>query len=543
MRAIGIDLGTTYSCVATVDSSGKPVIIPNKDGELTTPSVVWFDGARIVVGNEAKGMAPACPEDVVSFVKRDMGSDSYRFSCDRGDLRAEEISAIILKKLVQDASEHLGEKITEAVITVPAYFSFNERQATENAAKIAGLKVIQLINEPTAAAIAYGLGTNKNSQRRHILVYDLGGGTFDVTVIAVSSEGIEVICTDGDHRLGGADWDARLISLLVDKFQMETGDTHNLYENLGAMQELQSKAERMKKGLSRSSSAADSINVNGDKVKLTVTRSEFEAATIDLLQKTLDFTVSVIDTARDKGVSHIDEIIMVGGSTRMPQVPEALQRHFNMQPKGYDPDEAVAKGAALTALSCLLRRESRHFNETDFVLEGSSSRPISDFEIPSIARATGFSEELIENINIKIVNVCSKSFGEVMLTDTGHRLFNIIYRNTPLPAMGRLRGGTNRDNQTTVQITVMENMEEKAEHIDPELGTLLWEGDLKVQPGLPQGSPIDTEFRLDESGMLHIYSHDPVSGNSIEADVQTCNSITKKELENMRRNLDSADIE
>lgn len=546
MKAIGIDLGTTYSCVATVGPSGKPEVVLNSEGERTTPSAVWFDVNRVVVGDEAKGMAPIYPENVSTFIKREMGSESYRFTCSRGEFCPEQISAYILKKLVQGASDQLGEPITHAVITIPAYFADAERIATLNAAKIAGIEVLQIINEPTAAAIAYGMNSNPNSTPKHILVYDLGGGTFDVSIIRVTAEELRVICTDGDHHKGGKDWDDRLINILIDKFRMATSNMYDMTTDLALMQELQRMAERSKIALSTKGTITEALNFNGEKHRLSVTREEFELATRDLLEETLQLTRDVIEVAKGKGVLSIDELILVGGSTRMPQVTKALKENLGMEPKMFDPDEAVAKGAALVALSHILKNTAQDYKLIPQQKKGEPATPLSDFALPALAEKTGYSLGVIKNLTREFVNVCSKSYGAVYVVDKigeVRKIFNIICRNTAVPAEGSSLGYTLYKNQENVRTTVMENNEPTDTPISLDEGTLLWEGMLKIQPGLPEDSPIETVFRLDENGILHVLSRDPASGNTIEADVQTGNSISKKELSEMRDRMDQDIVE
>lgn len=547
-RAYGIDLGTTYSCIACIGDSGKPEVQLNSDGERTTPSVVWFDDSRVVVGEEAKGMAPVCPNDVASFIKREMGSDSFVFSCSRGDLRPEQISAYILKKLVQDANNRLGENIKDVVITCPAYFSFREREATKAAGEIAGLNVLEILNEPTAAAISYGLSADKATGTSHVMVYDLGGGTFDVTLIEISPRGINVVCTDGNHKLGGKDWDDRIIQLLIDKFQRATGIMHDLYSDPAAMQELMHMAERAKKALSAKTEVTEAFNYAGEKHRLTITREEFEEASSDLLAETVHFTQDVLSVARQKGVQTVDKLILVGGSTRMPQVARVLRDELNMEPQMYDPDEAVAKGAAIVAMAHILRSEiGDEFElETDdggFTLETQE-------HLKEVADENGFSLETLTTILTPTSNVCSKSFGQLLLhiEDKVERCFNLIYRNTNLPVEASMTSYTLFDNQSAVNVTILENMEDATQEvlrhgIDPALCTELWKGTLEIKSGLPENSPIEAVFRLDESGLLHVLSRDPASGNEITAEIQTSSTIDKAELQRMRNSMNHDTVE
>lgn len=568
-KVLGIDLGTTYSCVAVINSCGKPEVVPNVAGERTTPSVVWFDDPRVVVGEEAKGMASLCPNDVAAFVKREMGSDSFRFDCFLGKLRPEQISAYVLQKLVNDASQVLGEKVRDVVITCPAYFSQKEREATKAAGYIAGLNVLEILNEPTAAAIAYGLSTKTAGAPRNIIVYDLGGGTFDVTIISVSSKGINVVCTDGNHQLGGKDWDDCLLHILIDRFQRESGITANPYEDPSFMRELMLASEKIKKALSQRTEVTEAITYNGEKKRITVTRDEFETATISLLTETVDFTRSVIEVAGTKGVTHFDELLLVGGSTRMPQVPNILRKEFGLEPKSYDPDEAVAKGAAIVALGHMLREElGEEFSleggdhrDGGFSLEGGAA-PEDGFSIEGerklqeVADDHGLSVEALKNILTPTSNVCSKSFGQICLRnrDEVRRIFTMIYRNTNLPTEAAMRTCTVVDNQRYAHIQVVEGMEdapvdEEAERklredgLDPEEGTILWEGDLELAPNLPAGSPVEDVFTLDMNGLLHVFSRDPASGHTLEARIKTSSSIDPRDLELMRQGMSRSCVE
>jgi len=547
-RAYGIDLGTTYSCIACIGESGKPEVQLNSDGERTTPSVVWFDDSRVVVGEEAKGMAPVCPNDVASFIKREMGSDTFTFSCTKGDLRPEQISAYILKKLVQDANNRLGETIRDVVITCPAYFSFREREATKAAGEIAGLNVLEILNEPTAAAISYGLSADKASGTSHVMVYDLGGGTFDVTIIEISPSGINVVCTDGNHKLGGKDWDDRIIQLLMDKFQRATGIMHDLYADPAAMQELMHMAERSKKALSVKTEVTEAFNYGGEKHRLTITRDEFEEASSDLLSATVNFTRDVLAVAQQKGVHAVDKLILVGGSTRMPQVARVLRDEFHMEPQMYDPDEAVAKGAAIVAMANILRSDIGD----DFTLETDDGGFTLETKehLQEVADENGLTLETLTTILTPTSNVCSKSFGQLLLHmgNKVERCFNLIYRNTNLPVEASMTSYTLYDNQSAVNITILENMEDETEEarqqaIDPALCTELWQGVLQIQGGMPENSPIETVFRLDESGLLHVLSRDPASGNEITAEIQTSSTIDGKELQRMRKSMDHDTVE
>ncbi len=344
-KIFGIDLGTTYSSIAYVDEYGKPVIIPNAENQRITPSVVFFDGSEIVVGDVAKESAKLYPNEVVSFIKRSMGEANFLYEYDGKPYRPEEISSFILRKVAQDAEQTIGEKVQDVVITCPAYFGINEREATRKAGEIAGFNVRQIINEPTAAAIAYG--TVQETENRVVLVYDLGGGTFDITMIDIQESSIDVICTGGDHNLGGKDWDDRIVAFLVQEFQRQTQSEDDILEDPDTWQDLQLSSEKSKKILSQRDKTPISITHGGDRVKVELSRDKFLEITEDLLERTIALANEMLKEAKIKGYEHFDEIIMVGGSTRMPQIPDRIRQEFGMEPRMFDPDEAVAKGAAI----------------------------------------------------------------------------------------------------------------------------------------------------------------------------------------------------
>lgn len=558
--ALGIDLGTTYSCVAYVNREGHPQVLLNSVGERTTPSAVWFDDDRVVVGEEAKQEASFSPEEVCTFIKREIGSDSYRFTCSKGSYRPEQVSAYILRKLVNDASERLGQDIRDVVITCPAYFSQLEREATKAAGGIAGLNVLEILNEPTAAAIAYGLTQEKADGESNIMVYDLGGGTFDVTVINVSPKGLNVVCSDGDHMLGGKNWDEVMLEMLVDRLQQSSDDVIDLLEDTAAKQDMQLLAEKTKKTLTSRSEAQISYKFNGEKLYACVTREEFETESEFLLRQTIDKAKHTLDIAQSKGVSRIDKIILVGGSTYMPQVATAVQQEFGITPVSYDPDESVAKGAAISAMAHILREKiDNKLEGRGYTLEANSAGEYTleaQEAIRETANDLGYSLEGMEGILRPCSNVCSRSFGEILhrYTDDAERIYNLIWRNTNLPCEERMTSVTRYDNQGAVHMQVYDNPIERptspederkmaSEGLDPAVGRCIWEGSLPIKAGLPKGSPIETIFRLDESGLLSIQSRDPASGQVIEGTVETVCTISSDQLSAMNKELESTSIE
>lgn len=557
-KILGIDLGTTYSCVAHLDASGKPVVIPNSLGMNTTPSAVWFEGNTVHVGQEAKEEAPISPQDVAVFIKREMGSDSYRFHSSQGEHLPQEVSSYILKKLVKDAEEYLNEPIKDVVITCPAYFDHKAREATKDAGTMAGLTVHEVLNEPTAAALAYAYKFPNKYDGRHVLVYDLGGGTFDVSVIRISSDKqMEVIYSDGDHNLGGKDWDDVLLKMLKNKLaaSAEFGAT---FEGPATMKDLQLLAENTKRKLTSSAQVTVPYLHDGEKLSARISREEFDAETASLLERTREFTAKVINKAREAGAARIDEIILVGGSTYMPQVSKMLENAFGLTPLRFEPDEAVAKGAAIAAMSHALRKtfvlETRKDSAGPggFKLEGQTKEEVAR----EVSKQTGFTLETVKTLLTPPSNVCSRGFGQSLhrLTDDKIVVFNLIYRNTKLPVRKSMTSLTRVDNQQSVNISVYDNLidipstaeEEKQLNtygIECSKCDLLWEGNLPIKSGMPKGSPIETVFELTEDGLLRIFSRDPASGKTIEGEVQTKSSISSKEMKKLIKKVGSKNVE
>lgn len=559
---LGIDLGTTYSCVAYINDAGKPEVIPNSVNERTTPSVVWFEDNRVMVGSEAKSMASVQPTEVASFVKRYMGDDSYFFECKKGKMRPEEISSYVLKKLVKDASEALGQEIKDVVITCPAYFFIKEREATKRAGEMAGLNVVQILNEPTAAAISYGMANGGDSVK-NILVYDLGGGTFDVTMIQVQKGKIEVICTGGDHRLGGKNWDDAMTELLIRKFQEESANFDDLLSIPEATQDLMLLAENMKKQLSLKTEASGRFTYGGGTYRLVVTRDEFESATEDLFGRTIEFTDAMLKDAAAKGVSRFDELLLVGGSSKMPQVSKALIAKYGVQPKLYDPDEAVAKGAAIVGGNSVLRaaleeRVRELTSDDDFSLDvqGSKADDIALETAKKELQNEGFSLEAISSAMTTVVNVASKTFGTLMIPrgEENNRLFNLIYRNTALPTTATCPCCTRFANQTSVTFEVLENSEdaprdEAAQRevamrgIDQSVGVEIWKDDLKLPEGLPVDSPLEVIFKMDKEGLLDVTCRHIETGRSIHNVIKTGATLSREEEAQIRNRQASLVIE
>ena len=541
-RIFGIDLGTTYSSIAYVDEYGKAVIIPNAENERVTPSVVFFDDDSIVIGDVAKESSKLYPNEVVSFVKRSMGEPNFLFLNNSEEYRAEEISAYVLKKLAQDAEQFLGEAVTEVVITCPAYFGINEREATRKAGEIAGFNVRHIINEPTAAAIAYG--SLDSNEERVVLVYDLGGGTFDITMIDIRKDSVEVICTGGDHNLGGKDWDDRLVAHMVELFQSETGTDEDILDDPDTWQDLQLSAEKAKKILSQRPKAPISVTHGGERVKMIIGREKFEEITEDLLERTIEFTKEMLEEAKNKGYQNFDEFILVGGATRMPQIKERIEENFSITPKVFDPDEAVAKGAAIYGwklslnddlierLSQKTNKPIKQIDDIPIMIE-SNELSATDFKeaAQEVADKTGYTLPSIERSMLKVKNVTSKSFGVVAHTPEDDEIvFNIVLRNTTVPITLKKNFYTAVMNQKTVLIRIMESETSRVE-LPLDHAVEIKTAVLNLPPNLPADLPIEIAFTLNEEGRLHITAMETSESRQIEVMVDTASVIQGEDLE------------
>lgn len=541
----GIDLGTTYSCIAYVDEYGKAVIIFNKENKPTTPSIVLFEGENRVVGDEAKNTAILYPEQVVEMVKRHMGEPDWRYFYEGKDYSAEEISSYILRKLAVDAEEKLGIPVKDVVITCPAYFGINEREATARAGMIAGLNVCEVINEPTAAAITYGL---QNEQDQVVLVYDLGGGTFDVTVIEIKGGAITVIATGGDHQLGGRDWDKAIMNYLVEQWQNETGSFEVPTDSSETLQDLWLKAEIAKYALSTRKDTKVPVAHGGSPVGVTLTREKFEELTASLLDRTMMFTRFTIDDARSRGCNRIDQILLVGGSTKMPQVAQQLEREFGLPYKMFDPDEAVAKGAAIYGQKLLI--DAKIVNAIGS-MTGTAAEEVNVDEVAptvmyraqeNVANDLGLKLASVQKYHeTSVTNVASHSFGIIAIVESGtprrrEVISNLVLFNDPLPASATRIFGLEEDNQETVILRIMENAEkdsnvEQSKYAaNAEIGNAV----LNLPVRLPADSKIEVTFELNHEGRLHVVGREPISGAAIEATIETRGGISEEELAEAR---------
>ena len=542
-KVYGIDLGTTYSCIAYVDEHGKPAVINNSENELTTPSVVYFESDNnIVVGTEAKEVAEVYPEQVVSTVKRVMGDSDWRFEYNGKEYTPQEISSFILEKVVKDAVENVGEEIKDVVITVPAYFGVNQKEATKQAGELAGLNVVAIIPEPTAAAISYGIESNENEV---VMVYDLGGGTFDITVIEVKDKGINVIATDGDHQLGGKNWDERLATYFTQEFENEIGVSgEDLQNDMETWQELLNLAEKTKKSLSAKETTKVKVTHDGDKATFDLSREKFEEITSDLLERTITLTDSVLEKIKEKNIEKVDKILLVGGSTYMPQVRNRLE-NYGIEVVVHDPNQSVAKGAAIYGWKLGLQEEIKYkiAEETGEDVENIN---LDDVEKEQLQEAQ--KEVLQQNglgalpgakkiIETKIKNVTAKSFGiQVLDVSENEKVANLIKVDDEIPTTFTQIFPTAYDDQEGVDLICYENTEKVGTEalLDLDTSVELGRAILEFEHSLPQGSPIEVTFSLSEDGLLKIYAKDLTTNRDIEVEFQTESILSKEELEEVK---------
>ena len=483
-KIIGIDLGTTNSCVAVMEG-GEPVVITNSEGARTTPSVVSFqaNGERLV-GQVAKRQAITNPDKTIMSIKRHMGTD-YKVNIDGKDYTPQEISAMILQKLKADAEAYLGEKVTEAVITVPAYFNDAERQATKDAGRIAGLDVKRIINEPTAASLAYGL--DKMDSAHKILVYDLGGGTFDVSILDLGDGVFEVVSTNGDARLGGDDFDQRIIDYIAEDFKAQNGI--DLRQDKMALQRLKEAAEKAKIELSSSTQTLINLpfitaDATGPKhIDMTLTRAKFNELTHDLVERTINIMKEALKSG-NVSLNDIDKVILVGGSTRIPAVQEAVKNFTGKEPsKGVNPDECVAMGAAIQA--------------------GVLTGDVKD---------------------VLLLDVTPLTLG---IETLGGVATPLIERNTTIPARKSQIFSTAADNQTSVEIHVVQGERQMAAD-NKTLGRFTLSGIAPAPRGIPQ---IEVTFDIDANGIVKVSAVDKGTGKEANITITASTNLSDDEVD------------
>ena len=485
-KVIGIDLGTTNSCAAVMEG-GEPTVIPNRQGNRTTPSVVGYnDKGERLVGEPAKRQFIKSPDKTVRSIKRHMGERDHEVELGGEDRSPEEVSAMILQEIKSYAEDYLGQEVAEAVITVPAYFTDAQRQATKDAGKIAGLDVKRIINEPTAASLAYGLN---DDQDQTVLVYDLGGGTFDVSILDLGDGVFEVVATHGDNHLGGDDFDEEIVDYLAKKFEGQHGI--DLRKDKMALQRLRDAAEEAK--IELSSVATTNVNLpfitqteSGPvHLDIDISRSQFEKMISDYVDQTMDATRNALNDA-DMNASDIDEVILVGGSTRIPAVQEAIESEIGVEPnKGINPDECVALGAAIQA--------------------GIIADEVDD---------------------VVLLDVTPLSLG---IETLGGVFTKLIERNTTIPTEKSKVFSTAEDNQTTVDIHVLQGEREMAKHNET-LGRFQLTGIPPAPRGVPQ---IEVTFRIDKDGIVHVSAEDKGSGKQEDITIEADTGLSDEEIEEM----------
>lgn len=490
-KYVGIDLGTTFSSVAYIDEKGNPVIIPNKQGDRITPSAVLFGGDKPVVGKVAKNKSIADPKNYEAFVKRHMGEKTYSFTTKNGEtFRPEEVSALILSSLKEDAEASLGEPVDGAVITVPAYFGDPQRQATKDAAKMANLNVLDVINEPTSAAIAFGISKNVGVTQK-VMIYDFGGGTFDVSILEIDENNIRVVATNGDHKLGGYDIDMAIVDY-VKKKAYEKG--LNVDSDIRASQDLMIQAENAKKELSSTESAEIILYIKGEDLSVDIDRETFE----DLIETILDTTISVMQRTLDEAnleYSNIDKILLVGGSTRIPAIQTMLEEETGIKPSSeVHPDEAVAIGAAYHAVDVAKQIADGTFSQEESKNGDVSEKVNVDLkDVPDLER------------NYTFRDITSHGIGIVVYDEVEEKLVNsvVMEKNTEIPAeIIQDDYCTSQPYQEGIELQVTQGESTNLDYV-----TIIGEAELKVRPRDHQ-VPIRVIVSCDRDAIIHVRAID-----------------------------------
>ena len=505
----GIDLGTTFSAIAYIDDNGRPVIIPNSDNERITPSVVLFDEEEIIVGTIARASTISAPDQVVQFIKREMGNQEWERNFGGKKYTPEGISAVLLKKIVEDAQKQIQRPIKDVVITVPAYFGDIERKFTQDAGEIAGLNVLGIINEPTAAALAYGI--DKLGQEQKILVYDLGGGTFDVSILKIYEEQFQVIGTDGEVQLGGKDWDDEIINYVAELFM----ESYNLdpRDDPDSYHALRNSAETAKITLTKKQKARIVCQSQGHTLRTELTREKFEELTQSLLAQTETYLPIVLEKAGLKA-AEIDTVLPAGGSTRMPQVRNLIKRFFGKEPADtVNPDECVAMGAALYAakLKLMLNEDAPSHDLPEAVenkLSGIVIRDVTAHSLGVIAKEKGIRKNCV-----------------------------LISQQTPIPIEKSEIFGTEVDNQTRVLVEVVEGESNDPEECVP-IGNCL----ITDLPPYPAGAPIQVTFSYNKNGRIVVQAIDQQSGKKTRTEIVREYGLTQDSIETHKKELAQTEV-
>ncbi len=530
-KVVGIDLGTTFSAIAHVDEHAQPEIVPNAESDRLTPSVIMFEDELVTVGKIAKQNAVAVPDQIVEFVKREMGKskEEYFREFDAKKYSAEELSALILQKLKQDAEAYLDTEITDAVITVPAYFRDAEREATRNAGQIAGLNVLQVLNEPTAAALAYGLDQLGSDQ--NVFVFDLGGGTFDVTVMKVSGSRIEMIATHGDSRLGGKDWDDKIILYVAEMFASEHGE--DPLQDSHAYQDIQLRAIEAKESLSRRQKARVACSYNGKMSSVELTREKFEELTHDLVERCRALC-DVVLIEGNMTWGDIDTVLLVGGSTRMPMVQEMIAKISGKEinPQEVNPDDAVALGAAIQGTLRQIEEVASGTSDT------AAAEDIPDAVIDRFISPNGAPK-------VTVVDGATHNLGLVTVNREGKDVIHVmIPKMTAVPCEIVDTFGTVIESQTSALVVIVQDLDHdrlKDEIIafeEYKLGECLLEG---LPSGLPQGAPIHVTYKYNLDQTLEVTVKGP-NGEIANATLER-STLDEAEVAEATRNLQRLEVE
>ena len=542
----GIDLGTTYSAIAFIDEYGKAQVITNSDNDRVTPSVVFFEEeGNIIVGKIAKETAKTDPGRVADFVKRQMSDKEWHFSVDDKLYTPEEVSSFILKRLASDAEKTGDHKVEDVVITCPAYFGDLERERTRAAGKLAGLNVIEILDEPVAAAINYGL--NDDAKGKNVIVYDLGGGTFDVTVVKIGNDPdkneISIVCTEGNHQLGGKDWDDRVVNYYVGEFQSQTSEGADILSDMETAYDLRFNAETDKKTLATKERSVRRVSYEGEKANIELSREKFDELTEDLLEQTFALTDKVIEEAKARGTSQFHSFLLVGGSTRMKQIKEKVTERYGaslgITPVEFDVDEAVAKGAAKSGEIKIITGKVEEAiyeiaKEKGVEVDELTVADKADIEKEAerqVAEEGGYELAVVQTAGkTTLKKVATKSYGIRALKNGQEVVRNLIVKQTPVPCEGSQVFGTAGPNADEIDLVVFSN-DESAGDATSEMSFELGQAVFQLDGNLLAKAPIEITFKLDEQGSLTLVGLDKTHGKTITAEFKSDGVMTDEEIQ------------